>query len=270
MNPSPIGPDSDAAPDPARPLVGVTVGNTRTRVGLLVAREVEDAASYDSPEAAAQAVTAFASRGATAAIVASVNTPAADALERALRERSGLEVFRFGRDLRIPIRHALDDASTVGHDRLLCAIGAYSRAQQACVVIDAGTAITVNFVDGEGTFQGGVIAPGLSMMLRALHEQTHALPLLDTTPPDPARGPFGKDTDHAIRLGVRNAALGLVRHTVERFAEAYDAYPQIIATGGDAAVLFAGDELVEHVVPDLQLLGLAEACRRLVNDDDED
>jgi pantothenate kinase type III len=62
-------------------------------------------------------------------------------------------------------------------------------------------------------------------------------------------------------LGVRNAAIGLVRYTVETFALAYEAYPQIIATGGDALSLFADDEIVEHVVPDLQMVGIAEAFR---------
>ena len=65
-------------------------------------------------------------------------------------------------------------------------------------------------------------------------------------------------------LGVRNAAVGLARHTIETFAEAYEAYPQIIATGGDAALLFDGDEVIEHVVPDLQLLGIADAVKILL------
>ena len=85
-------------------------------------------------------------------------------------------VYRVGRDLHVPINIALDDPATVGQDRLINALGAFRRARQACVVIDVGTALTVDFVDGVGTFQGGVIAPGPRMMLAALHERTAALP----------------------------------------------------------------------------------------------
>jgi len=175
------------------------------------------------------------------------------------------EVARVGRELPIPLMHALDDASTVGHDRLLAALGAYTTARQACVVIDVGTAVTVDFVDGEGAFQGGAIAPGLGMMLAALHNQTEQLPDLRYEPPDPARGEFGKDTPHAMRIGVTAMVRGLVRERLDAYAEAYGAYPQVIATGGDAGVLEA-TELVDHFVPDLQLMGIAEAVRHALAD----
>ena len=63
-------------------------------------------------------------------------------------------------------------------------------------------------------------------------------------------------------LGAIGSAQGLVRLMIERYAEAYGAYPQIVATGGDAALLFENDELVEHVIPDLQVMGIREAFKR--------
>ena len=246
-------------------VVGVAVGNTRTRVGLLRDGTVQDAESLRSDDA--QAVAALvagkrATAGAGPVVISSVNNQAVLAIEQALESGHSIEAFRIGRDVSLPVRHTLDDASTVGQDRLLTALGAYSKSKQACVVVDAGTAITVDFVDGEGTFQGGVIAPGLNMMLKAMHAETAALPELAYENPDPARGPFGKDTKHAMLLGVKCAAVGLVRLVIERYAEKYEAYPQVVATGGDAVALFEGDEVIEHIVPDLQLLGIAEACRR--------
>jgi hypothetical protein len=62
-------------------------------------------------------------------------------------------------------------------------------------------------------------------------------------------------------LGVQSAAVGMARVLIDRYAEFYGAYPQIIATGGDARALFEGDELVEHIVPELTLLGIEAACR---------
>jgi type III pantothenate kinase len=134
-------------------------------------------------------------------------------------------------------------------------------------VIDAGTAITVDFVDGTGVFHGGAIAPGVRMMCRALQAGAPRLPLVEWGQPALRDGPFGRDTTEAILVGVRAAAVGLAHLLVDRYAEFYRAYPRIIATGGDAQDLFGDDEIVEQVVPDLQLAGLADACRRaLVRD----
>lgn len=258
-------------------LLAVTVGNTRTRLGLFRPAatrggELVEAASHANADLGAIAKHAremLVNDHGASIVMSSVNNTTADELEKLLRSETGEETYRFGRDLHILMRNGLDDDSTVGQDRLLCAMAAYAKTKQACVIVDAGTAITVDFVDGEGVFQGGVIAPGLHMMLASLHEHTSALPKLPYETPDAGRGVFGKDTKHAMLLGVRAAAQGLVRLVVERYAEAYDAYPQIIATGGDAAALFENDEVVEHVVPDLQLMGVYEACKRSLGDGDE-
>ena len=141
-------------------------------------------------------------------------------------------------------------------------------------MIDAGTCITVDFVDAFGVFQGGAIAPGVALMLRSMHTGTSALP--DIAPPrkgddtswmnnDTVKGALGKNTKQAMLLGTLNAVRGLVRWQVEKFAETAGAYPRVIATGGDAPLLFdprvggVGDDLVEHIVPDLQLVGMVAA-----------
>ncbi len=253
-------------------MIAVNVGNTRTRFGAFESGQFlhTRAVVNTDLEEAIREIKDLASVAGRVVIIASVNDPVADRLAKALAEHLPSDrVFRLGKDLPIPVQIALDDASTVGHDRLLAALGAYSKAKQACVVIDAGTAITVDFIDGAGVFQGGAIAPGLNLMLTSLHEHTAALPALEFRPPDAARGVIGKDTAHAMTLGVRAALLGMVRLLIDSYAEFYGAYPQVVATGGDAG-LFADDPLVEHISPDLVLLGIAEACRRSLMDDPQD
>jgi hypothetical protein len=72
-------------------------------------------------------------------------------------------------------------------------------------------------------------------------------------------------------VGVRGAARGLAHELIDRYAEFYGAYPQIVATGGDARALFEGDEVIEHIVPDLTLLGIQAACAiQLGGDVEED
>lgn len=252
-------------------VLGVSIGNTRTLIGLIEGTEVHARQSFPNGQSSeiaeyAQSLKSQASSE-PIAVVATVNPGAGDKAQATLEAALGLEVFRVGADLQIPMLHSLDDASTLGQDRLLAALGAFARFGQACVVIDAGTAITVDFVDGEGTFHGGAIGPGLNMMLKAMHQQTAALPELTFEAPDAARGVLGKDTRHAMLLGVRAMAIGMAHFLLDQYAEFYQGYPRVVATGGDAPVLFEKDDLVEHVIPELQLLGIGELCKRLMSDE---
>ena len=128
--------------------------------------------------------------------------------------------------------------------------------------------MTVDFVDGEGTFQGGAIVPGARMQLHALHTLTATLPEIDLA--EPNEGPFGRSTSQAMLNGVVHGVRGAVQRLVERYAKKYNAFPQVIATGGDAKLLFANDELVDHVVPDLTLLGIGAAARHAFASDEVD
>lgn len=246
---------------PSGTLLAIAVGNTRARWATFAGRELTPggAEPHDGAEAAMLAAAEQADPESIA--IASVNHPAADRLERALAGL-GVPIARIGRDAMPPLRHTLDDASTLGIDRALNAVAAFALTESAVAVIDAGTAITVDFVDGQGAFHGGAIAPGVNMMLRALHGHTAALPRVEFDPA--ARGPFGKSTRHAMQVGVRGAARGLVRELVEHFAEFYEAYPRVIATGGDAPALFEGDEFVERIIPDLQLIGIQRTIEHAV------
>jgi len=122
--------------------------------------------------------------------------------------------------------------------------------------VDAGTAITVNFCNDLGEFVGGAIVPGISLMLDALHEKTAKLPRVEFETPT---GSFGKNTTEAIRHGVFHSIRGLVKEMVENYATELGAWPELIVTGGDAAKLFEGWELVHAISPDLTLYGIALA-----------
>lgn len=254
-------------------VVTISVGNTRTRVGVFEEGAlVESQAVPNADESAVRQ--ALAQRlgpndRPDICAMASVHAAFAERVEGWVAELSdGQPPTRLGVDLPIPLRHALDDASTLGQDRMLNAIAAFSRTRQACVVVDVGTAVTVDFIDGHGVFHGGIIFPGVRMMLRALHLGTAALPEIGFSPPDPARGPLGKDTVHAMTLGAMAAIRGGVRAQVERCADMYGAYPQIIATGGDAQILEEESGIIEHFVPDLVLIGLHECVAHAMRDED--
>lgn len=246
-------------------IVAVNVGSSRTSFGLFDGRELvqtrtmpNSSASVvaDEIETISRELDAF-EHGAV--IVASVNRDFSEAVIESLAPRLSCRVFRMGPDLPVPIDTRLAPHATPGQDRLLAALAAYRTTNQACVVIDAGTAVTVDFVDGAGVYHGGAIAPGARMMLKSLHDSIGHLPDLDITKPE-EDAPFGRDTEQAMLNGVFYGIRGMVRMLLERYAEHYQAYPQIIATGGDARLLFDDDELVENIADNLVLQGIMFAC----------
>jgi type III pantothenate kinase len=119
---------------------------------------------------------------------------------------------------------------TLGPDRLAAATGAWSEAEgKNLLVIDAGSAITIDFVDRNGNYHGGNISPGIRMRIRALHDFTDKLPLIEKE----GRTPFlGDDTETAIRSGVING----ICHEIEGYITAIkENYSDVLVflTGGD-------------------------------------
>ncbi|MDZ4828610.1 MAG: type III pantothenate kinase [Phycisphaerae bacterium] len=251
-------------------LLALQVGNTRVQLGRFVDDKLEESHRFSTTDLAAilSDVTRMwndlRADGNAAIALASVNEKVSSSLVSMLEDQLGVDVYRIGDDIPVPIGEALDPETIVGADRLLNAAAAWDRMKQACVIVDAGTAVTVDFIDGAGTFQGGAIAPGVRLQLTALHEHTDALPLIEFR--RPTADAFGRNTSEAMLRGVFEGVRGLVWRLVERYAESYGAFPPVIATGGDAEVLFANDELVDRIVPDLTLQGMAVAVRYALTD----
>mgnify|MGYP001590793817 FL=1 len=150
-----------------------------------------------------------------------------------------------GRDFPPLVRNRAQQPGTVGADRLAQASAAWARAKGPCVVVSMGTAITIDAVNGKGEFIGGLIAPGLRLMARALHEHTALLP--EVTPVR-ARSPLGRHTREAIKAGIWFAAEGLLHAALARHTG------RVFGTGGDAPLF---RDLFDLLVPDLALEGTA-------------
>ena len=131
----------------------------------------------------------------------------------------------------LPLQNNYLTPDTLGLDRLAAAIGARELfPDQALLVIDAGTALTFDLVEGNGTFAGGNISPGLRSRFRALHEFTQNLPLVE------APGVVllsGRTTEEAIRSGVINGMALEMDGMIELLREKHPEI-QTVLTGGDA------------------------------------
>ncbi len=240
-------------------LLTLDIGNTRTHAGVFIADNLTWRGSADNAEPSLAALMDEANRHLAdaddpVAVTASVNPE----IEKQLVAILGIPLLRVIDDVVIPIGRHLDREAIVGEDRLLNAAAAFDTLKQSCVVIDAGTAVTIDFVDGAGTFHGGAIAPGAQMQLNSLHKHTAQLPAVQFEKPIEA---IGHNTVEAMRTAVFHGIRGMVRELVEQYAEQIGTYPAVIATGGDAELLFKDYELIERIVPELTLLGLALAYR---------
>jgi len=245
-------------------MLGVSVGNTRTRIGAFINGELQECATFRNgrhdaiAEALEHAYATINDRQDANVLMSSVNEPVGKVVEQLIIERLGAAARRVERDLHIPIGRQVDEDTKVGEDRLLNAAAAFDILKQACVVVDAGTAITVDFVDGAGTFHGGAIAAGAQLQLDALFDRTDQLP--ETELKKPAE-PIGHNTVEAMRSGVYHGLRGMVRELVEQYAERVGSFPLVVVTGGDGNLLFRDYELVDRVVPNLTMIGLYTTLR---------
>ncbi len=257
------------------PDVVVDVGNTRVKWGLCSPNAVTLRAYTSLPaedgDAWRRQVESWGLPSPATWVVSGVHPARRDRLADWLRRR-GDHVRVIDAPEQLPLRVLLDEPQKVGIDRLLSAVGVnYHRgwlerlpdADQGvpAVIISAGTAVTVDLVDGSGAFRGGAILPGFHMMARALHEQTALLPLID-----PFEGPVfpqlpGTSTGAALRAGVFWAVAGGVRALVEQYARDAGRPLDVWITGGDyfrLAPALAGLACVGGAIAaaDLALLGL--------------
>lgn len=243
-------------------LLVLNLNNSRLGVGVFVAGELQDVERIahgqrgDWPAKIGRAWALIAGRDSPTIVGASVNPPLESSLELTVREATGHNVEWIGRDIDLPIKVLTEKPEETGVDRVLNIAAAHEQMGKACVVVDAGTAVTVDCCDDKGDFLGGAIAPGVNTMLDALHAKTAKLPRVEFDVP---KQPLGRSTEQAILSGVYNGIRGMVKELVEAYATDLGFWPDIIATGGDAQRLFEGWELIHAVSPDLTFYGAALA-----------
>jgi type III pantothenate kinase len=166
--------------------------------------------------------------------------------------------------LALPLINRTRNPEKVGKDRLLKAIAAnvIRTPDRPLIVVDSGTAITVDWISAQGEFCGGAILPGLKTAAKAMHEYTAQLPLIDTHDfevPPPA---IGDETHSALRSGLFWGHIGAVRELIQRMAtEQSQPVPAVLVTGG------AGESLTRQLDratyrPALTLEGIAVVVRQ--------
>jgi len=175
----------------------------------------------------------------TEAAICSVNPP----VEKAIRDyisAKGIKLFRASIKNKFNLKINYETADTLGMDRVCSAVGAFSIAtrekllteNQYLITIDFGTATTINIVSPSREFIGGLIAPGITTMLKSLNEKTAQLPLPDF---NAYKGLIGNSTNTSIISGVITSTIGMIGETIDQLSTTSDYnMPIIFTTGGNA------------------------------------
>lgn len=247
------------------PDIVVDIGNSRIKWGRCTSDAVVEAVSLppDEPEGWTSQLERWRLWGPRAWVVASVQPERCARFVEWLRAR-GDTVLLLDSARQIPLRVALEVPDQVGLDRLLNAVAAVRR-QPPClpaVVVDAGTAVTVDWIDETGAFRGGAILPGLRLMAQALHDHTALLPLVEArqSPKVP-----GTSTAEALQAGIFWSVAGGIYALVEQLRKRSErAAPcSVFLTGGDAALVAPALDQSVIVWPFMTLEGIRVTAQSL-------
>ena len=244
---------------PESTLLACDVGNTRA--GIALVRSGRIGQTVHVPLAGLGGLAACfrldtAGRSEFPVIVSSVNPQATESLRKMVGQFTSGPFLVARQDFPVPIETSLAEPEAVGVDRLLAALAAWESVRGAAIVVDVGTAVTVDAVDGEGRFLGGAIFPGPSLGAWALHERTAALPEVSLDAPVAA---VGANTESAIRSGLVLGAAGAIERLVAEQREVLGPSARVLATGGGLCHLAGLLTCLDEVRPDLVLEGLVAA-----------
>ncbi|MDD2529839.1 MAG: type III pantothenate kinase [Bacteroidales bacterium] len=229
----------------------VDIGNTRTKIGVFHNRDIVYYEAFYNITAKDIEKVLLNFPNTNKSIISSVgklNTEFKDFLH------TRLLVLEFNNQLKVPITNKYTTISTLGKDRLAGVVGVRELFPNTnCLVIDAGSCITIDLIDNKGVYYGGSISPGINMKYKALNTFTSSLPLLIDNFLN--QEIIGNSTDSSIISGVMNGTVMELKGFIDYYTNRYSDL-KVIFTGGDSKILqnyFLENTLLEE---QLVLLGL--------------
>lgn len=196
-------------------------------------------------------------------VVSSVKPDWTKLVRQILKDNLDEKVHIIGEDIPLPMTLWVDEPEKVGTDRVVSAAAAYAVVKEAVVVADIGTAVTIDLVDDNGIFLGGVIFPGIEIGALALNEHTALLPKVKVTRP---RDPYGKNTSDAIKCGLYYSAVATIQEVIRRYAESLGKWPHTVLTGSAAEMIKHDCEFIDSYVPDLVVKGVVLAYKKYMEE----
>jgi type III pantothenate kinase len=186
-------------------------------------------------------------------IISTVVPPLVFVLEQMCEKYLPVQPQFVGPGIRTGLNLKIDNPREVGADRIVNAVAAIESYGYPLIIVDFGTATTVCGIDEQGNYLGGAIAPGIGISTEALYQRAAKLPRIELTAPPHA---IGKNTLHAMQVGIIYGFAGQVDGIIERMIPTFSVKPRIVATGGLAELIAGESRLIETVDPNLTIKGL--------------
>ncbi len=257
-------------------LIAIDIGNTNITIGLFLEGQeqfIKSIPGRSQPELAECLKSAWGKipiaksskekKRDGVLVVSSVKPAWTKLVKKIAKDAFDEKIYVIGKDIPLPITLWVDEPDKVGTDRLVSAAAAYAVAEDAVVVADFGTAVTIDLVDGNGIFQGGVICPGLEISAQALKESTAQLPKVKITKP---KEPYGKTTNQAINCGLYYSAIATLQEVIRRYAEKIGRWPHTVLTGSAAEIIKDDCDFIDSYVPNLVVKGIALAYQKYIEE----
>ena len=164
-------------------------------------------------------------------IISSVVPPVFNAVRTGVVKVTGMEPIVVGPGIKTGLNIQMDDPASVGSDRIVIAVAALQEYKPPIILVDMGTATTMEVVDHGNTYLGGCIIPGVRVSLEALTSKTAQLPGIQLDRP---RKVIGKNTVDCMRSGVMFGAAAMLDGMLDRVEEELGLSTTVVATGGMA------------------------------------
>ena len=187
------------------------------------------------------------------AIISSSVPPLVTVFEELCQRYFEVSPMVVGPGTKTGVRISIDNPREVGADRVVNAAAGHRLYGGPLIVIDFGTATTLDAVSEEGDYLGGAIAPGMGISAEALFEHAAKLPRVELVRPQKA---IGRNSVSAMQSGIIFGYVGLIEGIVVRMRKELGGTAKVIATGGLADIICRETDVVDAVEPDLTLVGL--------------
>lgn len=151
----------------------------------------------------------------------------------------------------------VNEPASLGADRAVNAIAAHDDFAQDLIVIDFGTATTLDVIDFNGAYKGGIIAPGINLSLDALVNAAAKLPRIAIEAPTETKSLIGRNTESQMHIGVFWGYVAMVEGLVARLKAEIGRPAKVVATGGLALLFDEHTDIFDAIDVDLTLKGLA-------------
>lgn len=239
-------------------LLTIDIGNSTTKFGVfdhekLIKRFSIPTLRNQSADEINNSVAENLNFPVSAVIVSSVVPELNESFQKFGETRFNRKSFFVGSDSNFGLKIRYNPPDALGIDRAVAAFAAREKYGKPVIVCDFGTATTIDYVNRDGEFTGGIITPGIKTLADSLFQKTSRLPKIEIVKPEKV---IGDSTVSAIQSGIYFGYAGLVKEILQKMFAETGEKPKVVATGGFASTIAESVGKIEIVDENLMLEGL--------------